>query len=49
MYRTKEITKKVYNIIMSSIKVYYKIKTIFLNPKNSKISDPRRLLLMFLD
>ena len=30
---------------MNSIKVYYKMNTTFINSKNSKTSDPRRLLL----
>ena len=46
LYQAKEITKKVYNNIMNSIKVYYKnMNTIFINSKNSKTSDPHRLLL----
>ena len=44
LYWAKEITKKVYNI-MISIKVQYKMDTIFMNPKNSKTSEPHRLLL----
>ena len=47
--RAKEITKKVYNNIMNSVNVKYKWNTIFMNSKNSKISDPRRLLLNLTD
>ena len=34
---------------MNSIKVYYKTNTIFMNSKNSKPSDPHRLLLNLTD
>ena len=47
--RAKEITKKVYNNIVNSVNVKYKWNTIFMNSKNSKISDPRRLLLNLTD
>ena len=47
--RAKEITKKVYNNIVNSVNVKYKWNTIFMNSKNSKISDPRRLLLNLAD
>ena len=33
-YQSEEITKKVYNNIIKSIKVYYKIDTIFMNTEN---------------
>ena len=50
LYQAKEITKKVYNNIMNSIKVYYKnMNTIFINSKNSKTSDPHRLLCNLTD
>ena len=45
LYQAKEITKKVYNNIMHSIKLKYNIDTIFLNSGNSSTSDPQRLLL----
>ena len=45
MYRAKQITKKVYNDIMNSIKLSNRINTIFMNSENSKTSDPPRLLL----
>ena len=44
LYQAKEITKKVYNNIMHSIKLKYNIDTIFLNSGNSSTSDPHRLL-----
>ena len=42
-YRTKEITKKVYNNKMNSIQIYR------YNQKNNKTSAPRRLLLNLSD
>ena len=36
---------KVYNNIMNSTKLQEKMDAIFMNPENSKTSDPRRLLL----
>ena len=39
LYRAKEAIKKAYNNIMNSIKVEYKVNTIFMNSKNSKTSD----------
>ena len=36
LYRSKEITKKVYNNIIKSIKVQYKMDTIFMNSENSR-------------
>ena len=44
----KEITKKVYNNIMNSIKLN-RMDTIFINSENRKTSDPHRLLLHLLD
>ena len=38
-----------YNKTMNLIKVQYKINTIFMNSKNSKTSDPHRLLLNLTD
>ena len=49
LYRAKEITKKVHNNIMNSIKLYNKIDTIFMKSRNSKTSDPHMLLLSFSD
>ena len=45
LYRANEITQKVYNNIMNSVKYNTKLNTIFMNSKNSKISDSHRLLL----
>ena len=36
LYREKEITKKVYDNIMSSIKLWNRMDTIFMNSQNSK-------------
>ena len=47
--RTKEITKKVYNNIMNSIKLYNRMNTIFINSENSKTSDPHRILINLAD
>ena len=45
LYWAKEISKKIYNNIINSIKVYkYKMDTIFMNFENSKTSEPHRLL-----
>ena len=50
LYCEKEITKKVYDNIMNSIKLYDKvIDTIFMNSENSQTSDPHRLLLNLSD
>ena len=49
MYRAKEITKKVYDNIVNSIKLQKRMDTIFINSKNSKTPDPLRLLLNFSD
>ena len=45
LHRTKKVTKKVYNNIMISNNVWYKMDTIFVSSKNSKTCDPHRLLL----
>ena len=43
--QAKETTRNLHNNLMSSIKVWYKMDTIFLNSENSyKISDLNRLL-----
>ena len=49
LYLAKEITKTVYNDIMNSIKLESRIDTIFMNSKNSKTSEPHRLLLNVAD
>ena len=51
LYGTNEISEKVYNNMMNSVKLlcFYYIFTIFMNPKNSKTSDPHRLLLNLTD
>ena len=49
LYRAKEITKKVYNKIMNSIKLKNRMDTIFMTSKSSEISDPHRLLLNLYD
>ena len=40
---------KVYNNIMNSIKLQYKVDSIFINSKNSKKSDAHRLLINLSD
>ena len=47
--KKKKMTKKVYNNIMNSNKLYYTMDTIFMNSENSETSDPHRLLLNLLD
>ena len=49
LHRAKEISKKVYNNIMNSIKLSNRIDTISMNSKNSKTSDPHRLLVNLTD
>ena len=50
LYCEKEITKKVYDNIMNSIKLYDKvIDTIFMNSENSQTSNPHRLLFNLSD
>ena len=49
LYRSKEITKKVYNNIIKSIKVYYRMDTIFMNSENSKTSEYHVLMLKLTD
>ena len=49
LYQAKEITKKVYNNIMNSIKLSNRMDTIFMNSENSKTSDHNRLLLNLSD
>ena len=45
LHQEKEVTKKLYNNIMNSIKLSNRMDTIFINSENSKTSDPHRLLL----
>ena len=45
LYQSKEITKKVYNNIIKSINVQYKMDTIFKNSKNSQTSEYHVLVL----
>ena len=49
LYRAKEITKNVYNNIINSIKLQKRMNTIFMNSRNSKISDPHRLFINLSD
>ena len=50
MHQSKEITKKVYNNILKSIKVQYKnIDTLFINSENSRTSEYHALLLKLVD
>ena len=44
MYQEKEITEKVHNNIMNSIKLENRMDAIFSNSKKSVTSDPHRLL-----
>ena len=43
--KSKEITKKVHNKIMNSIKLQNRMHTVFMNSQNNKTSDPHKLLL----
>ena len=49
LYWEKEVNKKVYSIIISSIKLQNRTDTIFMNSKNIGTSDPNRLLLNHKD
>ena len=49
LYQEIEITKKVYNNKMSSVKLYNRMDTIFMHSRNSKTSYPHRLLLNLSD
>ena len=49
LYQPKEITKNVYNNILNSINVWHKNGYYILNSKNSKTSDPCKLLLNLTD
>ena len=46
--RAKEITKKVYSNIMSSIKLWNRMDTTFVNSESSGIPHPLRLLILNL-
>ena len=45
LYQEKEVLKKVHNDIMNSVQLQSRMDTIFMKYKNSKTSDPHRLLL----
>ena len=49
LYRAKEITKKVYNNIINSIKLSNRMDAIFMNSENRKTYDSIRLLLNLTD
>ena len=49
LHQAKEITKKVYNNIMNSIKLSNSMNTISMNSENDKTSDPHKLLLSLSD
>ena len=49
LYRPKEITEKVYNNMINSVKLQNKMHTMFMNSKNTKTYDPHRLLLNLSD
>ena len=45
LYQANEITKKNINNIVNSVKVSYKMDTLFMNSINSYTSEPHRFLL----
>ena len=49
LYREREVTKKVYNNIMNLIKLKNTMNTLFIYSRNSKTSNPHRLLLNLPD
>ena len=49
LYQAKENIEEVYNNIINSIKVKYKMDTTFMNSENSKISESYGVLLNFAD
>ena len=49
LHREEQVTKKVYNNIMNSIKLENRMDTILMNSGNIKTSEPNRLLLNLLD
>ena len=46
LFWAKEITEKVYNNIMNSIKLHNRMGPIFMNSENSKTYEPHRLYLI---
>ena len=48
LYQSKEITKKVYNNIIKSIKVQYKMDTISMNSENTRTFEYHVLMLSLL-
>ena len=49
LYQSQEITKNLYNNIIKSIKVQYKMDTISINSKNSRTSEYDVLVLKLTD
>ena len=49
LYQPNKITNKVYNNIMNSIQLQYKMDNTFLNSENSEKYDPHKLLLNLMD
>ena len=49
IYREEEITEKLYNNTMNSIKSSSRMITIFIKSENSKTTDPHRLLFNLTD
>ena len=49
LYQATEIVKKTYNNIKNLRKLWNEMSTIFMNSKNSKKSEPHRLLLNLSD
>ena len=49
LYRSKQITKKLYNNIVNSIKLWNRMDMTFMNSDKSKTTDPYRLLLNLTD
>ena len=49
LYQSKEVTKKVYDNIIKSIKIECKMDTIFMNSKNSSTSEYQVLILKLAD
>ena len=49
LYQSKEITKKAYNNIIKSVKVEYKMNTIFMNSENSRTSEYHVLIFKLTD
>ena len=49
MHRAKELTKKVYNNEMNSVKIWHEMDTIFMNSENREIFYPHRALIDLSD